>query len=325
MRRLGRIFGGGQHTRRVSGTEPVSHTDETAAPDDASREDRTDERGVAAAAAAAEGDHLVSPALWTDSHCHPQTSDDLAAVIERGRESGVRRLVLVGTDEASSRKAASAARERSGSGSPAVELWSTVGLHPHDASSGVGGVGRLLRELYSGGLLSSQVVAVGECGLDYHYDYSPRAVQRDAFAAQIAFAHQYGLALVVHTREAWDDTLAIIDREGAPSRLVLHCFTGGPQEAAACLERGAYLSFSGIVTFPSATDVREAATMCPVERLLVETDAPFLTPVPYRGKPNEPSYIPVIGAQLAALKDLEVAAVAQATTSNAAVVFGLHG
>ncbi|MHB1508220.1 MAG: TatD family hydrolase [Acidimicrobiales bacterium] len=325
MRRLGRILGGGQHARKESGTEPASSTREAAAPDAALGQDRTDEIEAAAAAAAVRGEHLASLALWTDSHCHLQSSDDLGGVIERGRESGVRRLVFVGTDEASSREAAIAVGERSGSGSPAVEMWSTVGLHPHDASTGVGGVGRLLRELYSSGRLSSQVVAVGECGLDYHYDYSPRAVQRDAFAAQIAFAHQYGLALVVHTREAWDDTFAIIDREGAPARLVLHCFTGGPQEAAACLERGAYLSFSGIVTFPSATDVRDAVTVCPIERLLVETDAPFLTPVPHRGKPNEPSYIPVIGAQIAALKGLGEAAVAQATTSNAAVVFGLHG
>jgi len=263
--------------------------------------------------------------LWTDSHCHLQSSDDLEGVLERGRQSGTRRMVFVGTDEASSREAAGVAAVLSGSGSPPVEIWSTVGLHPHDASSGVGGVGRFLRELSSSGLASSRVVAVGECGLDYHYDHSPRVAQRDAFAAQIAFAQQYGLALVIHTREAWDDTLRIIDREGLPSRLVFHCFTGGPGEAQACLDRGAYLSFSGVVTFSSAAAVREAATMCPVDRLLVETDAPFLTPVPHRGKTNEPSYVPIVGAQIAALKGLADAAIAQATTSNAAVVFDLHG
>ena len=263
--------------------------------------------------------------LWTDSHCHLQSSDDLDGVLARCRESGARRMVFVGTDEPTSREAASLAGTLSGSGAPPVQVWSTVGLHPHDASTGVGGVGRYLRELYAAGLSSSGVVAVGECGLDFHYDHSPRDAQRDAFAAQIAFAHQYGLALVVHTREAWDDTFTIIDREGVPSRVVFHCFTGGPAEAKECLDRGAYLSFSGIVTFPTATDVREAATMCPSDRMLIETDAPFLTPVPHRGKPNESSYVPLVGAQIAALKGLEAEAVAQATTANAAVVFDLHG
>jgi TatD DNase family protein len=150
-------------------------------------------------------------------------------------------------------------------------------------------------------------------------------MQREAFAAQIAFAHQYSLALVIHTREAWEDTFSILDKEGLPPRLVFHCFTGGTEEAQACLKRGAYLSFSGIVTFPSAAAVRAAATVCPLDRLLVETDSPFLTPVPHRGKPNEPSYVPLVGAQIATLKGLEDADVAQASTSNAAVVFDLHG
>jgi len=274
---------------------------------------------------AARVEALSALPLWTDSHCHLQASEDLETLFERGRESGARRMIFVGTDEASSRQAASVAAAWSGSGSPPVEIWSTVGLHPHDASNGVGGVSRFLRELYSSGLSASRVVAVGECGLDYHYDHSPRAAQRDAFASQIAFAHQFGLALVIHTREAWDDTFSILDREGAPSRLVFHCFTGGPSEAQACLDRGAYLSFSGIVTFPTAAEVREAATMCPLDRLLLETDAPFLTPVPHRGKANEPSYVPIIGAQVAILQGLEDAEIAQATTSNANVVFDLHG
>jgi TatD DNase family protein len=267
----------------------------------------------------------VSGLLWTDSHCHLQSSDDLAGALDRARESGARRMIMVGTDEASSRQALVVADALSGDGVPSVEIWSTVGLHPHDASTGVGGVDGFLRELAGVGLSSSRVVAVGECGLDYHYDHSPRAAQRDAFAAQIAFAHQYDLALVIHTREAWDDTFAILDTEGLPSRIVFHCFTGGPKEAQACLQRGAYLSFSGIVTFASAVDVREAATMCPMERMLVETDAPFLTPVPHRGKPNEPSYVPIVGARIAALRGLDDSAVAEATTFNAALVFKLPG
>ncbi len=303
MSRIGRIFGGGRGKR-----------DE---PDDG--------RPLDPAAQAARLERLARLPLWTDSHCHVQASGDLGAVLERARETGARRMVLIGTDEATSRAAASTADELSGSGEPPVELWATAGLHPHDASSGLEGVERFLRELYSSGLSTTRVVAVGECGLDFHYDHSPREVQRDVFAAQVALARELGLALVIHTREAWDDTFAILDEAGAPDRVVFHCFTGGPVEAKACLDRGAYVSFSGIVTFPSAEALREAAALCPMDRILVETDAPFLTPVPHRGKPNEPSFVPLVGAAIASLKSVDAAEVAQATTSNAAVVFNLHG
>ena len=146
-------------------------------------------------------------------------------------------------------------------------------------ASGIDGIEALLAE--------PEVVAVGECGLDYHYDHSPRDVQREVFAAQIALAHAHDLALVIHTREAWDDTFDILAAEGVPERTVFHCFTGGPDEARRCLDLGAYLSFSGIVTFPTADDVRAAAALCPLDRLLVETDAPYLAPVPHRGERNE--------------------------------------
>jgi TatD DNase family protein len=314
MKRTRRLFRGGQDREEAAAAEAEAE----AARDAAAREE------AASRLSAERIETLSALPLWTDSHCHLQSSEDLEGMLERGRESGTRRMVFVGTDEATSREAATVAAAVTGSGSPPVETWSTVGLHPHDASTGVGGVGRFLRELYSAGLSSSRVVAVGECGLDYHYNHSPRASQRDAFAAQIGFAHQFGLALVIHTREAWDDTFSILDREGLPGRFLFHCFTGGAAEAQGCLDRGAYLSFSGIVTFSSAAAVREAATMCPVDRLLVETDAPFLTPVPHRGKPNESSYVPLVGAQIAALKGLEDAVIAQATTANAAVVFDLR-
>jgi TatD DNase family protein len=142
------------------------------------------------------------------------------------------------------------------------------------------------------------------------------------FAAQIALAHERDLALVIHTREAWDDTFAILDAEGVPARTVFHCFTGGPDEARACLERG-YVSFSGIVTFRSADDVRAAAAMCPLERLLVETDSPYLAPVPYRGRPNRPALVPLVGAAVADVKGVPVEAVAEATWANAERVYGL--
>ena len=125
---------------------------------------------------------------------------------------------------------------------------------------------------------------MGECGLDYYYDHSPRDAQRTAFAAQIAIANERRLPLVIHTRDAWDDTFDVLATEGVPERVVFHCFTGGPDEAARALATGAFLSFSGIVTFKGATDVQAAAASCPLERMLVETDSPYLAPVPHRGR-----------------------------------------
>ena len=167
------------------------------------------------------------------------------------------------------------------------------------------------------------VVAIGECGLDYHYDHSPRDVQRAAFAVQIALARQRGLALVVHTREAWDDTFDLLSAEGPPERLVLHCFTGGPDEARRGLDLGAYLSFSGIVSFKGADDVRAAAALCPLERLLVETDAPYLAPVPHRGQPNRPAWVPLVGAAVAAARDGGVEEIEAATWDATERVFRL--
>jgi TatD DNase family protein len=304
-----RILGGG---RRSDASAPVANNDDV----------------LAASILAAPEEKLSDrPALlWTDSHCHLQSlsAEDLSSMIDRARESGVGRMVMVGTDEDTSRRASAVALEVSGKGDALVEVWATVGLHPHEASAGLEGVNRYLGELSATGMSASRVVAVGECGLDFHYDHSPRPEQRKAFAEQVALAHKHGLALVIHTREAWDDTFAVLDNEATPARVVFHCFTGGPEEARACLDRGAYLSFSGIVTFAKADDVRAAATMCPMDRMLVETDAPFLTPVPHRGKPNEPAYVSLVGSTIAGLKGLEVADVAQATTSNAATVFNIQ-
>jgi TatD DNase family protein len=136
-------------------------------------------------------------------------------------------------------------------------------------------------------------------------------------------AVERGLALVIHTREAWDDTFTVLDRHGVPERTVLHCFTGGPEEARRALDLGILLSFSGIVTFPSAHDVRAAAALCPLDRLLVETDAPYLAPVPHRGRPNRPALVPVVGAAVAAVKDVPVAEVAVATAATARAFFAL--
>ena len=232
-----------------------------------------------------------------------------SVAIAAARAAGVDRMITIGTDAIRSRMAIDIAAAHDG-------VWATVGLHPHDAKEGVDTIVPLLDE--------PGVVAIGECGLDYHYDNSPRDTQRAAFAAQISLAHARALPLVIHTREAWDDTFDILASEGVPPNTVFHCFTGGAEEAKRCLALGAYLSFSGIVTFPKAADVRMAAALCPLDHLLVETDAPYLTPVPHRGKPNEPAFVPLVGAAIAEVKDIAVDAVAEASSTAAAAVFGLH-
>jgi TatD DNase family protein len=230
-------------------------------------------------------------------------------------------MVCVGTDASSSRQAVDVATRAGDPGTgPGVGVWATVGVHPHEAVQGTEAAARLLDECMAG--RPGTVVAVGECGLDYHYDHSPRPVQREVFAAQIELARRHGLALVVHSREAWDDTVALL--QGTEDlRVVMHCFTGGPDEARRCLDLGAYLSFSGIVTFPNAEDVRQAARLCPPERMLVETDAPFLAPVPHRGRPNQPAWVSVVGAALAEARGEPVEETAERTTANARRLFSL--
>jgi TatD DNase family protein len=218
-------------------------------------------------------------------------------------------MVTIGTDAEHSLSGLRVAEEYDG-------VWATVGLHPHDAKNGVATIEPLLQG-------QPELVGIGECGLDYHYDYSPRPVQREVFAAQVAFANTLGLALVVHTRAAWDDTFAILRAEGVPERTVLHCFTGGPAEARICLDLGIVLSFSGIVSFKNASDIREAAVVCPVDRLLVETDSPFLAPVPLRGRTNSPANLPIVGAAVAAVKGVDVSEIERASWASAAAVFGL--
>jgi TatD DNase family protein len=267
---------------------------------------------------------------WFDSHCHVQEefrTDDgpgasgkpgLDALLARAREAGIDRLVCIGTGPATSAQAVAVARATATAG-VAPRAWASVGLHPHEASEGVDAVaGLLARELEAD---DGVVVAVGECGLDYFYEHSPRDAQRDAFAAQIALAHAHDLTLVIHARDAWTDLFDVLAAERVPERTVLHCFTGGPDEVERCLDAGMFVSFSGIVTFKNAADVRAAAARCPLDRLLIETDSPFLAPAPHRGKTNEPSYLPYVGEAVAAVKGCDVGEIMERSARAAAMVF----
>jgi TatD DNase family protein len=251
--------------------------------------------------------------MWVDSHCHLQLDargeDTLA---DAARDAGVETMVCVGTDLESSRRAIEIAAARS-------DVFATVGLHPHDAS-------RLAAEWDALVTLvpHERVVAIGEAGFDLHHEHSPRTAQEEAFRAQVRLARERDLPLVIHSREAWEDTFRVLEDEGVPECTVFHCFTGGPVEARHALELGAHVSFSGIVSFKGADDVRAAAAEAPEDRILVETDAPYLAPVPHRGRPNEPAYVPFVGAALAAARGAPLEWIAETTAANARRVFRLE-
>lgn len=260
---------------------------------------------------------------WIDAHCHLQDrfleGDDregaLAATLERCRVADVTRAVVIGTDQESSRQALALAQRVKGD----FDLFATVGLHPHDARSDLAPVIDMARAR------PERLVGIGECGLDYYYEHSPRSMQRTSFAAQMALAAELDLALVVHARDAFDDLFDIFDSEGVPPRTVIHCFTGTPVEVEGCLERGCDISLSGVVTFKSADAVREAAKLVPLERLHVETDSPFLAPVPLRGRPNEPANVAIVGAFVAELRGEPLELVREQTAANTTRLFALPG
>lgn len=251
--------------------------------------------------------------LYIDSHAHIEMSDfdaDREAVIRRALDAGVEIIVCVGDGEvaADSHRAAFRIAEQY------PFIYTTVGVHPHEA--------RLLDDnLYAQLTDLSQhpkVIAWGEIGLDYHYDNSPRDVQRDAFRKQLRMARERGLPISIHTREAEADTLAIIEEEWKGCGLggVIHCFTGTRSFAEAVIEFGFYVSFSGVVTFKKAEELREIARAIPIDRILIETDSPFLAPVPYRGRRNEPAYVIVTARAVAELRGVGVEEVARSSTRN---------
>jgi TatD DNase family protein len=244
-----------------------------------------------------------------DSHCHlddEQFDPDREAVIERARAAGVETMLAVGT----------------GSGPPDLEagirladgheqMVASVGVHPHDAAKATPETFERLRGL----LQHPKVVAIGEIGLDYHYNFSPPEVQREVFARQLEMARAASRPVIIHTREAWPDTLRLLS-EARPGAGIMHCFSGGPEEAEQVLALGFHISFAGVVTFLKALAVQAAARMVPLDRLLIETDAPYLAPVPHRGKRNEPAFVLDTARKLAELRGAAVEEIAAATAAN---------
>lgn len=245
----------------------------------------------------------------TDSHCHldhEQFAADLEAVLARASDVGVNRILCIGTGDGPpelDRAIRLAERHE--------QIVATVGVHPHEAAKATPQTYADLRQLGT----HPKVVAFGEVGLDYHYDYSPRDTQRDVFIEQLKIARELNLPIIIHTREAWDDTMSVLkDHWTGPG--ILHCFTGDTVQAEQALAQGFYLAYGGVLTFKTAENVREAARITPDDRILIETDAPFLAPIPYRGKRNEPSMMLQTLNKLAEVRGTTPERIAELTTAN---------
>jgi len=252
-----------------------------------------------------------------DTHCHltfePLVAD-VAGVIERSRAAGVSRWITVGTSLEDSRAAIELAGRYEG-------MYATVGIHPHDAQSADVGALEELKRLGR----REKVVAVGETGLDFHYNFSKQPDQKRVFEGHLEIAKEMNSPVIVHSRNAFAETMEILDRSGGGLRgVVFHCFSGSAEEAGLVLERGYYVSFTGVVTFKNAEKTREAAKVVPLERLMVETDCPYMSPEPVRSqKPNEPALMVHTARLLAQVKGVNLEDFAQATTQNAAAFFNL--
>ena len=247
--------------------------------------------------------------MFVDSHCHlddRRFADDLDAVLDRATQAGIDRILTIGT----------------GDGPPEIDravrladryeqIYASIGVHPHDASKLTPQTLDDLRVLAA----NPKVIAFGEIGLDYHYDFSPREVQREVFIAQLKLAQDLNLPITIHTREAWEDTMSIL-RENWTGQGIMHCFTGDPAQAREALDLGFHLSYGGVLTFKTAENVRESARITPDDRILIETDAPYLAPIPYRGKRNEPSMMIETARKLAEVRGTTPDQIASITTTN---------
>jgi TatD DNase family protein len=254
--------------------------------------------------------------MLTDSHAHVDGKEfdaDRPEVLARARAAGVQRIVVIGAvGDPTSAERAVALAERD------PEIWATVATHPHDVAQ----MTPAWWEVHERLARHPRVVAVGETGLDYHYDHSPREVQKAAFARFIELARAVNRPVVCHIRDAHDDARAIL-RAGGATGCVIHCFTGTPDDARAYAELGYYVSFSGIVTYKTAQGIRDAVPVVPRDRLLIETDCPYLAPVPRRGKRNEPAFLTHTAEVVARCSGMSFDELADVTSRNACRVFGL--
>ncbi len=250
---------------------------------------------------------------WFDTHCHLHDVEaEPGEVIARARAAGVTDIVTLGVDVPTSRRCTRLAAEFDG-------VWAGVAYHPSETQgwhhTWTADIEALAEE--------PRVVAIGESGLDYHWDTSFVDSQQRAFAAHIGMAKRLDKTLVIHTRDSIAEALEMLNRAGAPERLVFHCWTGSIEHLEEALGLGAYISFAGNVSYKKAPEIREAAKAVPADRLLVETDSPYLAPEPYRGKPNEPAYVVAVGEAVAVARDQAAEEVAAMSTANARTVFGL--
>ncbi len=254
--------------------------------------------------------------ILVDTHCHlimNQYDSDRSGVIQRARDAGVERMITIGTDIEESQRTVALAEEHEG-------MFAAVGIHPHDVKEikDPDAVYDALKALTA----SSKVVALGETGLDYHYMHSPAPLQQEHFRIMIGMAKACSLPLIVHTREAKEDTLNILRQEGGSQlRGVFHCFSGDMEMAETALAMGFYLSFSGVITFQKIKELLEIVKAVPLNRILTETDAPFLAPHPHRGKRNEPAYVRYVTEKVAEIRGISLEEAAKAIFANAATLF----
>jgi len=251
-----------------------------------------------------------------DTHAHlhfPQFADDLVAVLERARASGITRMLTIGTDVEDSRAAVALAQRE-------PDVWAAVGIHPHDAATADDEAIAELERLAE----APRVVAIGEIGLDFFRNLAPRDVQERAFRRQLALARRTRKPVLVHCRDAHEETLGVLTTEGVKDTSgIMHCFSGDAEIARRCLDLGLLISLAGPVTYPNAKKLPDVARLVPADRLVVETDCPFLPPQPYRGKRNEPAYLSITAARVAELRGEPIEHLAEQTSKNACSLLGI--
>ncbi|WP_425408792.1 TatD family hydrolase [Hyphococcus sp.] len=248
--------------------------------------------------------------MFVDSHVNLHSekyAEDAGEVLTRARSAGVKTMLTI-CDQLDSNDAIKAIADSD------RDIWRSVGVHPHHANKHPDLSAETLMQMTN----DEKVVGVGECGLDFHYEYSDRDIQKTVFKAHIDVSRNTGLPLIIHTRNADNETRDILEREYREGGFtpLLHCYTGGPALANAALAMGGYISFSGIITFKNAGDVRAIAETAPLDRIIIETDCPYLAPVPYRGRRNEPAYVVHVAEKLAEIKGVSLDEIAHATSNN---------